>query len=304
SQGRARNERTFQMGGTSEQKQTISIFDPVGGASYTLDPETRTARKTNSYIRVAPPLPPPPPTSVSPSASANTEAPKKITVSGGVLQGGAIRKVQPPYPPVAKAARAEGAVQIQVLVSETGEVIEATVVSGHPLLRDAALQAARQWQFRPTELGGRAVKVQGILTFNFTMGDSPTPSDDPTRRITKYTTNTEQLGKQTIEGVECEGTRAVTIMPAGAIGNERPIETVNETWYSPELRMMILTKRDDPRFGESTYRVTSISRSEPDAALFQVPSDYTIIDGGSEMDVKKIEEMRRKIEAGRKPNNQ
>ena len=67
-------------------------------------------------------------------------------------------------------------------------------------------------------------------------------------------------------------------MPAGAIGNERPIESVNETWYSPELQMMILSKRSDPRFGESTYRVTNIVRSEPESALFQIPSEYTIID--------------------------
>ncbi|MGH9769695.1 MAG: energy transducer TonB [Blastocatellia bacterium] len=393
SQGRTRHERTFQMGGTNEQKQTINIFDPVSVMSYTLDPEARTARKTNSYIRVAPPLPPPPPRFVSPA-----EAPKKVTVASGVLHGNAIKKVQPPYPPVAKAAGAEGPVQVQVLIgetgevleataisghpllreavleaarqwqfkpvelssrpvkvqgvltfnftiqkkeiagdilqgnaikkvqpaypltakaagaegavqvqvniSETGEVFEATVVSGHPLLRDAALKAARQWLFKPTEVGGRAVKTQGILTFNFTLENRENTTPIEARRITKYSTNTEPLGKLGIEGVECEGTRAVTTMPAGAIGNERPIETVNETWYSPELKMMILSKRSDPRFGESTYRVTNINRSEPDAALFQVPSGYTIIDGGLETDIKKIEEMRRKVEELRKPNNQ
>ncbi len=279
SQGRTRNERTFQMGGSSEQKRTISIFDPVAGASYILDPETRIAREMNSFARVPPPPPPPPP-ALAPAASASGEAPKKITVSGGVLQGSALRKVQPPYPPVAKAARAEGAVQVQVVISEAGEVIEASVVSGHPLLRDAALQAARQWQFKPTELQGKPVKVQGILTFNFTLGDNPVPPADAARRITKFSTNSEELGKQMIEGVECEGVRAVTTIPAGAVGNERPIEMVNETWYSPELKMTILSKRNDPRFGESTYRVTNLSRAEPDAALFQIPSDYTIKEGG------------------------
>ena len=134
-----------------------------------------------------------------------------------------------------------------------------------------------------------------------------------TASIPKYTTNTEQLAKQMVEGVECEGTRAVTTMRS-AIGNERPIETVNETWYSQELKMMILSKRSDPRFGETTYRVTNISRSEPDAALFQIPSEYTIIDTGprkDEMEVKEIEEMCRKLEEvkkkaeePRKPNNQ
>ena len=111
-----------------------------------------------------PPPPPPPPPTPTP-----TPVPKKLTVSGGVLQGKAITKVQPPYPPIAKAARAAGAVQVQVTISEEGRVIEAAVIAGHPLLRDAALQAAKRWTFQPTELSGVPVKVQGILTFNFTL---------------------------------------------------------------------------------------------------------------------------------------
>jgi periplasmic protein TonB len=110
-----------------------------------------------------PPPPPPPPPTPTPAP------PKKLTVSGGVLQGSAIKKVQPPYPPIARAARASGAVQIQVTISEDGRVLEASVIAGHPLLRDSALQAARQWVFRPTELSGVPVKVQGVLTFNFTL---------------------------------------------------------------------------------------------------------------------------------------
>ena len=314
SQGRTRNERTYMMGGASDQKQTITIFDPVGSANYSLDPETRIARKANSYVRVEPSLPTPPSRGVSPSPSANVDAPKKITVSGGVLQGSAIRKVQPPYPPIAKAARASGAVQVQVLISETGEVIEATVVAGHPLLRDAALQAARQWVFKPTELSGVAVKVQGVLTFNFSLNDEAPSSLASVRAIPKYNTSTEQLAKQMVEGVECEGTRSVTTMPAGAIGNERPIDTVNESWFSQELKLMIMSKRSDPRFGETTYRLTNISRSEPDASLFQIPSEYTVVDSilkKVEMDrkeveetLKRLDEMKKKVEESRKPDNQ
>jgi TonB family protein len=91
------------------------------------------------------------------------------SVSGGVLQGKAIKKVQPSYPPIARAAKASGDVQVQVTISEAGQVVEAAIVSGHPLLRDAVLQAARQWTFQPTELAGVPVKVQGILTFNFSL---------------------------------------------------------------------------------------------------------------------------------------
>ena len=117
----------------------------------------------------APPPPPPPPPPTPAATPAPTPIPKEIKVSGGVLQGNAVRKVQPPYPPIAKAARAQGAVRIQVTISEEGRVIEAAALDGHPLLREAALQAARQWVFNPTNLSGVPVKVQGVLTFNFTL---------------------------------------------------------------------------------------------------------------------------------------
>jgi hypothetical protein len=82
------------------------------------------------------------------------------------------------------------------------------------------------------------------------------------------------------------------------IGNESPIETVIETWGSRELRMIILSKRSDPRFGEFTYRVINIIRSETDATLFQIPSGYTIIDSGArkiEVDREEYNEMQRRL---------
>ena len=86
----------------------------------------------------------------------------------------------------------------------------------------------------------------------------------------------ESLGKQAIEGVDAEGTRKTIEIPAGEIGNERPIEIVFERWYSPELQVVVMTKHSDPRFGETTYRLTNINRSEPAGELFQVPADYTV----------------------------
>ena len=92
--------------------------------------------------------------------------------------------------------------------------------------------------------------------------------------------NQEQLGTQTIEGVVAEGTRVTFTIAAGKIGNERPIVTVNERWYSPELQTVVMTKNSDPRMGETTFRLTNIDRSEPDPSLFQVPADYTVEEGG------------------------
>src|SRR5215475_1019215 len=92
-----------------------------------------------------------------------------IRVSEGALQNGAVKKVQPAYPAEAKAARVYGAVKIRVLISEEGNVIEAEVLEGPDLLREPSLAAARMWVFRPTELSGKPVKMDGELTFNFTL---------------------------------------------------------------------------------------------------------------------------------------
>jgi hypothetical protein len=93
----------------------------------------------------------------------------------------------------------------------------------------------------------------------------------------KYETKRDSIGTQNFEGVDAEGTRSTTIIPADAIGNERPIEIVDERWYSKELHMVIYSKHSDPRFGEQTYRLTNINRSEPDPSLFEVPDGYRIL---------------------------
>ncbi len=87
---------------------------------------------------------------------------------------------------------------------------------------------------------------------------------------------TQPLGTETIEGLEAEGTRSTTLIPAGEVGNERPIEIASERWYSLALHIPVLIKSNDPRFGEILYRLTNISLQEPDASLFQIPPDYTV----------------------------
>jgi protein TonB len=90
-------------------------------------------------------------------------------VSEGVVRGNAIVKAAAIYPASAKKMQAAGSVQVQVMISEEGRVIEATTISGHPLLRVAAVEAARKWVFKPTMLNGIPVKVQSTLTFVFTL---------------------------------------------------------------------------------------------------------------------------------------
>jgi hypothetical protein len=88
----------------------------------------------------------------------------------------------------------------------------------------------------------------------------------------------EQLGWKLIEGLQAEGTRSTITIPAGEVGNDRPIEIVDEQWRSPDLQMIIHSKHSDPRMGETVYSLTNVNRAEPSPALFQVPPDYTIQD--------------------------
>ncbi len=94
---------------------------------------------------------------------------------------------------------------------------------------------------------------------------------------------TESLGTQIIEGVECEGTRTTFTIPAGQIGNDLPIVITSERWFSPNLQTVVLSKRHDPRFGDTTFKLTGIDLSEPPASLFQVPPDYTVVDMAAKM---------------------
>jgi hypothetical protein len=85
---------------------------------------------------------------------------------------------------------------------------------------------------------------------------------------------TESLGTQQLEGVNAEGKRVTRTIPAGAIGNEQPLVITVESWTSPELHTLVLEKRNDPRFGETVFRLTNIKLGEPDPALFQIPSGF------------------------------
>jgi hypothetical protein len=90
---------------------------------------------------------------------------------------------------------------------------------------------------------------------------------------------TETWEAQTIVGVLAEGTRTTLTIPAGEFDNEQPLEITHEQWYSTELQTVVLMRHNDPRFGETTYKLTNVTRGEPDRALFELPDGYKIVDG-------------------------
>jgi hypothetical protein len=121
----------------------------------------------------------------------------------------------------------------------------------------------------------RKVAMQSPVMFTKRI-EGPVRAFPPTGVAAAPDTRTESLGTRDIEGVTAEGTRTVVTIPAGAIGNAAPIEIVSERWYSPELKIVLMSRRSDPRFGETTYRLERIVREEPSPELFQVPADFTI----------------------------
>jgi hypothetical protein len=87
---------------------------------------------------------------------------------------------------------------------------------------------------------------------------------------------TESLGTQWIEGIQTTGTRVRRTIPAGTIGNDKDLVITHETWYSPELKLVIQSTQDDPRFGQTTFTLKNLQPRQPDETLFQVPPDYKI----------------------------
>jgi hypothetical protein len=133
---------------------------------------------------------------------------------------------------------------------------------------DPAANAAPQagTRVRPSaEVDHMTLRTEGAAGFVFRTGPNTNANEVK-----------EQLGKQMIEGVEAEGTRTTVTIPAGEIGNDRPIEIVSERWYSPELQLVVMTRHSDPRSGETTYKLTNINRTEPAKSLFEVPPGFTV----------------------------
>jgi hypothetical protein len=239
SQGRTRHQYSFKFpdpaGVEDKEHQIVQIFDPVSGASYSLDPQNRTAHKFSTFA----------PLNDLVTFNKVEGTATQVKASGGVWQMTAAKRAQLPHS-------------------------EATITA-----------------VAPVAVGGIGAVSQITRAIN-------------------AEARSESLGKRMIEGVEAEGTRITQTFPAGAIGNERPIEVIHEHWYSKELQMHVMTKSVDPRWGESTQRLTKINRSEPEASLFKIPSDYKISEEPiMPMMKEESERLEMKLrEKSRKPNEQ
>jgi len=240
SEGRTRREQTLRVMGPfatgGEPPQTIFINDPVAGVNYALDTRTKTAHKM-------------PPMRFEFKLRSPEGGGGGIGGGVGIATGGGqgVRAGGPPPPGMSGP-----------MVFERTAPPQGIGVGGPPpgLPGEGSVRVfERSVAPPPAGESGMVFQWQGAREDN---------------------ARNESLGKQAIEGVEAEGTRKTIEIPAGEIGNERPIEIVFERWYSPELQVVVMTKHSDPRFGETTYRLTNINRSEPARELFEVPADYTV----------------------------
>jgi hypothetical protein len=161
-------------------------------------------------------------------------------------------------------------------------------VAGVRYILDSENKVAHKVPFVATANGGAAagqVTGKGDHTFFYQRSDGPGPQTFSgnvifTRKIGSDSDapTTDNLGDQTINGIQATGTRMTTTIPSGKMGNDKPINVISERWYSPELMATVMTKHDDPWAGELKTEFTSVNTSEPNASLFTVPSDYKVVD--------------------------
>lgn len=183
-----------------------------------------------------------------------------------------------PLPPIGNlsAANAPHLVFIMDPVAQVSYTLNLTdktaqkmsVPSGAPSPSDATAGGRQVFVLRSAPVQGSDVPPPPAIAIAKSLG--PEEHADAT---------TEDLGTETMEGLLVTGTRTTHTIPAGEIGNDKPISIVTEVWTSPDLKTIVYSKRSDPRMGEQTFKLTNIVRAEPDASLFTVPADFKLTDG-------------------------
>ena len=159
-------------------------------------------------------------------------------------------------------------------VNYTLETESKTAHQMPPFMAAAKMKAMAEADAKMTE--GRLKELKSTMEYKIIRRSG---ANDPTVKH-------EELGGNVIEGVSATGTRETSTIEAGSMGNDRPIQITSERWYSPELQLEVKSVRNDPRMGQTTHTLTNISRAEPDASLFKVPSDYKLDEGKSGLSIR------------------
>ncbi|MEO8753895.1 MAG: hypothetical protein ABI624_14595 [Casimicrobiaceae bacterium] len=217
----------------------VYIYDPMEGRSVVLNENTRTATRIPRVPGMPsppePPMPPIPPV--------------------------------PPLPPLPPAAPGAGAGAGAGAGSRQIEVQPGRVTVRR---RDAAGDDGRDRE-------DVRVEVIRIGRGEHTGEGPPMPPLPPLMlpMVPRGKGETKSLGSREFDGIKADGTMTSHTIPAGEIGNDKPIVVTSERWFSPELHLVVFAKTTDPRAGETIYRLANVKKGEPSAELFRIPSDYT-----------------------------
>ena len=258
--GRTRQEKAGARG------TTVYLFDPIDDRNYALDPQNRIAvripRVPAPPIPPAPlspmmapvaPTPPTPPTPQTPATPPTPPAPPaSLTPLGPPVTPPAASPVATPgRMPAAGAGAAD---RTPVAVTRDGNRVF--------VRRDGAGRAGDDVQVEIIRIAGdERAPLTGLPPIAMPLA-------------TEGKGLQKSLGTRDFDGVRADGTQTTHTIPAGAIGNEKPIVITRERWFSPELQLVVYVRNVDPRAGETTYRLTNLRRGEPPAELFRVPDDY------------------------------
>ena len=233
----------------------VTIWDPVANVNYTLDTKNMTAVKSpmgGVFMRMTPP-----PGAAFGRGMVVAEALPAGQVATWTSEEGKVKaKLKAAEGDVVEYAPTTSAVRVferEVIVSKDGK--KATTVPD-----DVHFFAGEKFEAAVPMMAGTV--VAGSMAM----------------RRESANLKTEALGEQVMEGVKARGTKQTSTIEAGAIGNDRPMTTVFERWYSDDLQTEVMTRRSDPRTGEHTFRLITVNRGEPGSYLFQVPSGYTLTD--------------------------
>ena len=200
-----------------ESPNEISIWDPVSGTNYVLNPKNMTARRMSMNFVFS---------------TSNT--------NGGGMTISTFRLVPNGEADLGSGLSGEIAQSAASLKKAAAELKAGTQTNAQPALAPASLDI-------PLRMAKRLENIKK-----------------------------ESLGTQMMEGVNAEGTRNTSTIETGAIGNDRPIESTTERWYSQDLKTNIMTRRNDPRTGEEIVKLTNIQRGEQSPVLFELPPGYTV----------------------------
>ncbi len=224
-----------------ETPNQTTIMDPVAGVSYFLNPKTMTATKSSLAM----------PVMFKRTLQPGTGVGAGVGVGAGAVSSGT-------------STFEYRTVDVR---NEDGKV--SVVVNGKPVdPTDVQYQVLHDVPPPPEAMAKMKAEIAATAGVAAAGGMLRTRISSPGQ--------SESLGTQNLEGVNAEGTRVTSTLEAGAVGNDRPIQMINERWYSQDLKMAVMTRHSDPRTGEEIFRVTNINRGEPGADLFQVPPSYTL----------------------------